>query len=77
MRMAQGESNKHASIHLNEAELSPAESIADRSEGGYSQQDIQTKSQNPHRVVRVCTPGYGGVKLWSFVLLDLKMTVNK
>lgn len=42
------DSDKHASIHLYEAELSPAESIADGGEGGYSQQEVQAKSQNPH-----------------------------
>lgn len=57
------DSDTHASIHLYEAELSPAESIADGGERGYSQQDIQAKSQNPHSVVRVSIPGHGGVKL--------------
>lgn len=44
------ESDTHASTHLYEAELSPAESIADRGERCYSQQDIHTKSQNPRSI---------------------------
>lgn len=71
------DSDTHASIHLYEAELSPAESIADGGERSYSQQDIQAKSQNPHGVVRIRTPGQGGVKFWCSVLPDLKVTVNK
>lgn len=62
--------------YLYKAELSPAEHIADRREGSYSQKEIQAKSQNPNNVVRVSTPGHGGVKQWRFVLLDLKITVN-
>lgn len=63
--------------YLYKAELSPAEYIADRREGGYSQKEIQAKSQNPNNVVRVSTPGHGGIKWWRFVLPDLKITVNK
>lgn len=71
------DSDTLASTHLYEAELPPAESIADRRERAYSQQDKQAKSQNPHSIVRVRAPGHGGVKLCRSVLLDLKVTVNK
>ena len=64
-------------MDLYEAELPPAESVADGGERGYSQQEKQAKSQNPHGVVGVWTPGRGGVKHWSSVLPDLKVTVHK
>lgn len=68
------DSDKHASIHLYEVELPPAESVADRGERGYSQQEVQAKSQHSDRVVRVSTPGRGIVKHWCSVLPDLKLT---
>lgn len=64
----------HTSMYLYKAKLSPTENIADRWEGAYSQQDIQAKPQNPHRIVGVRAPGHGGVKLICYVFLDLKVT---
>lgn len=65
------------STHLYEVELSPAEGIADRRERGYSQQEIQAKSQYPCSIEGVITPGNRGLKLGRLVLLDLEVTDNK
>lgn len=66
--------DSYAHIHLYEVELSPAESIADGGKRRYSQQEIQAKSNNSHRVERVISPGNGCVKLWRLVFFDLKGT---
>lgn len=62
---------KNDAVHLYEAELSPADSVADGGERGYSQQEVQAKPQNPHGVVGVGAPGHGGVKRRGPVLPDL------
>lgn len=56
-------SHTYARIYLYEAELSPAESIADRGERRYSQQEVQAKSQDPRRVEGVIEPRDAGIKL--------------
>lgn len=65
-------SHTYARIYLYEAELSPAESIADGGERRYSQQEVQAKSQDARRVEGVIEPGYAGVKLWRFVIFGLR-----
>lgn len=70
------DSDTFVHTHLYEAELSPAENIADWGKRCYSQQEKQAKSQNPHRVERVIIPGNGIVKLWCFVFFDLKGTIK-
>lgn len=64
-------SRTYARIYLYEAELSPAESIADGGERRYSQQEVQAKSQDAGRVEGVIDPGRAGVKLRRFVIFGL------
>lgn len=65
-------SHTYARIYLYEAELSPAESIADGGERRYSQQEVQAKSQDARRVEGVIEPGDAVLKLWRFVIFGLR-----
>lgn len=56
---------------LHEAELPPAESVADRGERRDSQQDVEAKSQDPHREVGVGAPRHGRVEGGRLVQLHL------
>ena len=61
----------HAHLYLYEAELPPAECIADRGKGGNSQQNVQCESQNPNGIVGISTPGGGRIEHRCPVLPDL------
>lgn len=65
-----------AKTYLYEAELPPAESVADRGKRRDSQQEIQAESQDARRVEGVIDPGDAIVKHICLVASGLQGTVR-
>lgn len=68
--------NVLAKTHLYEAELPPAESVADWGKGRDSQQEKQAKSQDARRVEGVIDPGDAAVKHVRLVASGLREIVR-
>lgn len=66
----------YAGIYLYEAELPPAQSVADGGKRRDSQQEIQAESQDARRVEGVVDPGHAVLKHCRLVASGLQVTAR-